>query len=133
LILPELHMPTAAVYRRFDEMHLGAGEAMQNEPNWPQWTQLPASTLLPRLVNDLEPAAFAIDPRLGRLRADVEQTLGRIVRMSGSGSSLFTLWDTQAEAAQAAQQVVQHLAVKALAVELAPTLADDLALETGRR
>ncbi|MGE5608548.1 MAG: 4-(cytidine 5'-diphospho)-2-C-methyl-D-erythritol kinase [Bacillota bacterium] len=125
LILPDLHMPTAAVYRCFDQMHLGTREAIEQEPDWQHWTQLSAATLLPLLVNDLEPAAFAIDPRLGRLRADVEQILGRIVRMSGSGSSLFSLFDTQPEAADAAQQVAQRLAVKALAVELAPPVADD--------
>jgi len=126
LILPGSHMPTAAVYRRFDEMRLGNDERIDREPHWQQWTQLPAMPLLHALVNDLEPAAFAIDPKLGRLRGDLEETLRRPVRMSGSGSSLFSLFDEESEAAAAAGLVNQRLAVRCVAVEVAPTLTDDL-------
>jgi 4-diphosphocytidyl-2C-methyl-D-erythritol kinase len=41
--------------------------------------------------------------------------------MSGSGSSLFTLYDTRGEAANAANLVTQKHTVKALAVEMTPT------------
>lgn len=98
LVLPAVHMPTAEVYRRFDEMGLGREQDVADEPYWAEWATLDARDLLPRLVNDLEPPAFAIRPELGALQATLEEKLGRPVRMSGSGSSLFTLFDGQEEA-----------------------------------
>ena len=98
LILPPFGMPTPAVYRKFDEMKLGRRESIDVEPDWSALTQLSAERLLPHLVNDLEPPAFALNPELRRLRDNWEQRLGRPVRMSGSGSTLFTLYDTLDEA-----------------------------------
>src|SRR5207248_2725120 len=72
--------------------------------DWAAWAELPALDLLPRLVNDLEPAAFAVRPELAQMRDALEQSLSRPVRMSGSGSSLFTLYDTEAEAARASAE-----------------------------
>ena len=73
--------------------------------------------LLPRLVNDLEPAAFVVNPQLARLRARCEAKLGRPVRMSGSGSTLFTLYDVAADA-KAAQAVISGVPTRV--VTLAP-------------
>lgn len=126
LVLPGTHLATAEVYRRFDQMRLGDPAALDNEPAWRAWTRLSASELLSLLVNDLEPAAFALAPQLGALRAGLEQTLGRAVRMSGSGSSLFTLYDGEQEAADAARRASQRHAVPAVAVEVAPRFRDDL-------
>ena len=126
LVLPDVQMPTPAVYRRFDEMNLGVAATIEHEPDFNRWTQLDSVSLLPLLVNDLETPAFAIEPKLGILRRELEQNLGRCVRMSGSGSSLFTLYDAQAQAASAAEIAARRFAVKALAAELAPTPQDDL-------
>ena len=123
LALPGIHMPTPAVYRRFDEMGLGNLLRWNDEPAWSTWAALPAIELLPLLVNDLEAPAFAINPDLGRLRMEIEQLLGRPVRMSGSGSSLFTLYDTEPEAIAAGQRVGSEAGLRALAVEVAPTPA----------
>jgi 4-diphosphocytidyl-2-C-methyl-D-erythritol kinase len=120
LVLPPIAMPTADVYRRFDDMGLGTEQDVQQEPPWEQWLSLDAQSLLPKLVNDLEPPAFAIAPRLGELRSAIEQSLARPVRMSGSGSSLFTLFDTKNEATAAAEKITSMHGVRALAVELAP-------------
>ena len=127
LLLPELMMPTPQVYRRFDEMKLGHDEAIEQEPDWDQWTGVSAMQLLPKLVNDLEAPAFSISKELGDLRSRAEAIAGRPVRMSGSGSSLFTLFDERGEAEEAAAKLTQELAVRATAVGLAPTLNDDLA------
>jgi 4-diphosphocytidyl-2-C-methyl-D-erythritol kinase len=120
LILPGRPLSTAAVYRRFDEMRLGEQSAIEREPDFGRWATLPALSLLPLLVNDLEPAAFAIDAQLGRLREDVEQNLSRTVRMSGSGSSLFSLFDTAEEAEAAARSVMERLRVNAVAAQMVP-------------
>ena len=63
LMLPNIAMPTPAVYRRFDEMKLGREDALRNEPDWLRCTRLSAKDLLPMLVNDLEAPAFAIASR----------------------------------------------------------------------
>jgi 4-diphosphocytidyl-2-C-methyl-D-erythritol kinase len=119
LIFPELAMPTPAVYRRFDAMKLGSRDAIENQPDWAHWTGLASDKLLPLLVNDLEAPAFAIEPKLGRLREQLEQSLGRIVRMSGSGSTLFTLADEKSQAENFAGQI-RDAGIKASAVPLAP-------------
>ena len=131
LIFPGRAMPTAAVYRRFDdlfEMKSAAPASVEAEPDFGAWVQLGAAELLPLLVNDLELAAFSIDPELGRLRGSVEQALSRIVRMSGSGSTLFTLFDADehADAHDAALAVQRTHGVRCVAAELAPGIDDDL-------
>lgn len=140
LVLPGLAMPTPDVYRQFDRMRfdgkpLGSnprGSDLANEPDWGTWSDLSADRLLPLLVNDLEPPAFVLSPQLARLRTDAEQVLGRIVRMSGSGSSLFTLTDDEPGARAAAGRVAARLHVRAVAVELAPVPAEPAKTEPVR-
>jgi 4-diphosphocytidyl-2-C-methyl-D-erythritol kinase len=126
LVLPQVAMPTPAVYRRFDEMRLGNSADVGGDLDVKAWSTLSAVELLPKLVNDLEAPSFAIRPELGELRRSIESQLGRPVRMSGSGSSLFTLYDGQTDALAAARAVAAGHAVRALAVEVAPAIEDDL-------
>jgi 4-diphosphocytidyl-2-C-methyl-D-erythritol kinase len=126
LVMPGIHMPTPAVYRRFDELGLGDDD-VEREPIDPnQWCTANSLQLLARLRNDLEPPAFSLDPKLGDLRKEIEQLLARTVRMSGSGSSLFTLFDHEPDAQQAASTVSSRLHIRAIPVELAPKIRDDL-------
>jgi 4-diphosphocytidyl-2-C-methyl-D-erythritol kinase len=121
LMLPrQIEMPTPAVYRRFDEMNLGREDAIRDEPDWQAWSKLNSAELMPRLVNDLEPAAFALRPELGELRSKLEAALSQVVRMSGSGSSLFTLCDDAETAESHAKRVKESVGVDAIAVALAP-------------
>ena len=122
LVLPKFELSTPAVYRRFDELNLGSSAALEAEPDWSAWAKLPAGELLPRLRNDLEPAAFALRPELGDLRQALQRRLGRIVRMSGSGSSLFTLCDAGDEAATMTRQAREDASIDAIAVPIVPTL-----------
>jgi len=126
LILPDFSMPTADVYRQFDAMGLGDARHLTPAPELASWTRLNASDLLPLLVNDLEPAAFAIRPDLGELRRRCEGQLSRPVRMSGSGSSLFTLFDSLDEAKRSARQLKSDVDLRIEVVDLAPILRDDL-------
>jgi 4-diphosphocytidyl-2-C-methyl-D-erythritol kinase len=128
LILPSFGMPTPQVYKRFDQLKLGRNEHLHDSIDWRAWTRLSALELLPKLVNDLEAPAFDLNLELKNLRADWEQRLGRIVRMSGSGSTLFTLYDDKsaAEAAINSDKNIEDNSVRTLAVELAPDFADDL-------
>lgn len=125
LILPRMAMPTPSVYRRFDQMALGT-DLSSAEEDWERWAKLPAAELMPLLVNDLEPAAFALEPRLADLRCRMEQILGRSVRMSGSGSSLFCLYDTSRQADEAARSISRESGLDSIAVPLAPAFEDDL-------
>jgi 4-diphosphocytidyl-2-C-methyl-D-erythritol kinase len=120
LILPEIMMPTPAVYRKFDEMKLGSD--LDPEPDWNQWCLLSSQELLRKLVNDLEAPAFSLRPDLRELRAAIENTLARHVRMSGSGSSLFTLFDDQVPAAEAARTITNQYGTRAMAIEMTPAV-----------
>ncbi len=126
LICPPYGLSTPAVYGAFDRLGLGDATAVDQPFPWPQWTELPSERLLPLLTNDLEPAAFAVQPDLGKLRAQLEDAMGRIVRMSGSGSSLFTLFDMMSDAHAAADRMRATFAdLHIEAVELCPMLNDD--------
>ncbi|HWP39973.1 MAG TPA: 4-(cytidine 5'-diphospho)-2-C-methyl-D-erythritol kinase [Tepidisphaeraceae bacterium] len=127
LVLPGYGLPTREVYRAFDELRLGDRRAVDAQPDWRQWAELSAGPLMQRLINDLEPAAFALCPRLSTLRQQLEQALNRPVRMSGSGSSLFTLFDRFDEAQNAVARITSGWPVRALATAVAPEPEDDLA------
>jgi len=116
---PSQALSTALVYRRFDEMGLGGSVALESQPAWSQWSKLSAERLLPLLENDLEPAAFGVAPWLGGLRDRLERLLSRPVRMSGSGSCLFTLYDDRAEAEESAGLAAARLGVAGVTAEVA--------------
>jgi 4-diphosphocytidyl-2C-methyl-D-erythritol kinase len=122
LVLPNFSLPTPDVYRRFDEMRGGDERSISEEPDWPAWSRLPAAELMPRLINDLEPAAFSLRPPLAELRGALETKLSRPFRMSGSGSSLFSLCDRFDEAQSLAARAQRETNVRAIAVEIAPTV-----------
>lgn len=64
--------------------------------------------LLAGLPNDLEPPALALAPEIGRVTALLAaQQEARLVRMSGSGASVFALTDTCRTAAALARRVAQ--------------------------
>jgi 4-diphosphocytidyl-2-C-methyl-D-erythritol kinase len=126
VVLPDYALPTPAVYRKFDELRIGSAEAVGSRPPFEQWTELTGSVLLERLVNDLEPAAFAICPQLRQLREQAGQCAGRPVRMTGSGSTLFTLFDETSEAKSAAAHIEECVKTRTAIAEVAPALVDDL-------
>jgi 4-diphosphocytidyl-2-C-methyl-D-erythritol kinase len=96
-----------------------------SQPPWKDWAKLSALDLLPRLANDLETPAYDLHPELRRLHRQAQELLGRPVRMSGSGSSLFTLYDTLPDAERAAHIAREQLHIDGIAVTLAPTVDDD--------
>jgi 4-diphosphocytidyl-2-C-methyl-D-erythritol kinase len=119
LILPQLSMPTPAVYKKFDDLKLGSNDNVKKHPDWNHWTTLPAKQLLPLLINDLEPPAFSLRPDLADLRTKIESQISRPVRMSGSGSSLFTLANDSSEA-QALADSIRKTGTHADPFQLAP-------------
>jgi 4-diphosphocytidyl-2-C-methyl-D-erythritol kinase len=67
LLVPPLASSTAAVYRRWDELGGPAADG----------------------PNDLEPAALALEPRLGEWRDRLGDATGQRPRLAGSGSTWF--------------------------------------------
>ena len=122
IYLPDIVMPTPQVYRRFDEMKLGNERDVLEQPDWKAWAELQSTELLPLLINDLEAPAFSINKYLSDLRDYIQSSIYQPVRMSGSGSSLFSLFDDPQEAEK---ETTRHAlgcgqVVRAIAVEVAP-------------
>lgn len=128
LVFPGYGLSTAAVYGKFDGLGLGEPD-FAAQPPWQEWAALSARPLLTRLRNDLEPAAFALAPELGRLRDALEQSISRVIRMTGSGSTLFTLFDDSDDAESARGLVRARHSLDAVVVELLPRIDDDLSAE----
>jgi 4-diphosphocytidyl-2-C-methyl-D-erythritol kinase len=109
LVLPGLHCSTAEVYAAFDRLpdrpiHPSLGEVRTATHS--------AARLMEVLYNDLEPAAFAVAPQLHRLAERVTELATGPVRMSGSGSTLYRLFDRRDDAALFAGEVQQRLSVR---------------------
>ena len=89
LATPSFELVTSDVYGRFSRSDVRRREFHKPWQN----VGLDGLDLSRRLFNDLEPAAFAVEPRLARLHELLDGLGGRPVRMTGSGSSLFALFD----------------------------------------
>lgn len=108
--LPDLHLllanplvpiATADVFRRMTERD---NRALPPLPEDRRATML--ALWLSDTRNDLEPAAIALVPEVGKLRDDIARTRGCVLgRMSGSGATVFGVFGTAAEAHQAAQDI----------------------------
>ena len=104
LVNPGVAVPTPDVFRA---LGLAPG---QGTPGAPHPTVPPeAAALLSALAegrNDLEPAAGALAPPLGRALARLRATADcRLARMSGSGATVFGLYDDCRAAARAAAAI----------------------------
>jgi 4-diphosphocytidyl-2-C-methyl-D-erythritol kinase len=79
LLLLPFGVDTAAAYRAWDELAQGS--------NRPGQTKVPADG--EPVVNDLEVAALAVEPRLGPWRDRLAKLAGRRPHLAGSGSTWF--------------------------------------------
>jgi 4-diphosphocytidyl-2-C-methyl-D-erythritol kinase len=84
--MPPLPIATHEVYRAWDE--LGGPRSPRRIPAPP-----PIDALTSELVNDLEPAAEMVEPRLRPFRERLEDAVGRPALMAGSGSTYVVLAD----------------------------------------
>lgn len=97
LVNPNAPCPTGPVYRRFDQLGLGAAALACETP--PLRSAADAIDWLRTQRNDLEAPAVDLLPDIGDvLRALARQPLTRLARMSGSGATCFALTDTRADA-----------------------------------
>ena len=105
LINPRLPSPTGAVYRAYDE-----GPAAQpDRPRPPgDWAASTVIDWLSEQRNDLEAPAVALQPVIGEALTAAARLPGvRLVRMSGSGATVFALFDTADQAAAGARRLMQ--------------------------
>lgn len=105
LINPGVPSPTGAVYRAYDAGRAGTADRPQPPGDWA------ASTVIDWLSeqrNDLEAPAVALQPVIGEaLAAAARLPSVRLVRMSGSGATVFALFDTADQAAAAARRLME--------------------------
>ena len=106
LVNPGVPLETADVFRT---LGLRAGQRSGGEGHPAVESGLAAADLLGRLArarNDLEPPARTLTPAIGEAVALLGQTAGcRLARMSGSGATVFGLFETCAGAAAAARLI----------------------------
>lgn len=84
-----------------------------------------ARELSPLLFNDLEPAVFRACPELKNLRDVIQARVGGVVRVTGSGSTLFQLFDDYERAATTARTIEQSCPGVATCVVRAPVSCGD--------
>jgi 4-diphosphocytidyl-2-C-methyl-D-erythritol kinase len=86
LVNPNQPAPTGAVYRGLDPAGFAPAPARTDD-----------GATLPRWLrggrNDLEPAALAVAPAIGEVRARLAASGARLVRLSGSGATVFAVFD----------------------------------------
>jgi 4-diphosphocytidyl-2-C-methyl-D-erythritol kinase len=109
LLLPDLRTSTADVYRAWKPADSG-GLSQDTSGQLVQCRT--AAELSGLLSNHLEPAVFRVEPRLRELRDAVNASCGGPVRVSGSGASMYLLFDDPQSAAAAAAKV--HAAIPPL-------------------
>jgi 4-diphosphocytidyl-2-C-methyl-D-erythritol kinase len=106
LVNPGVPLATASV---FQALGLGAGERRDDEDHAAIESGLTAGDLLGRLArvrNDLQGSALRLAPAIGEALNLLETTPGcRLARMSGSGATVFGLFENCAEAAAAAKLI----------------------------
>ncbi len=103
LVLPPIHCDTAAVYRKYDDLH-SMGNALPLQLG----------------ENDLEEAALALYPELALYREAITTAGGEYWGMSGSGATFYAAF-SEPERAQAAEHKLAALLPTARVVLCRPT------------
>lgn len=109
VVAPPLRLSTREVYAAWDQL---GGPRDEREPAALPWAQ-PLPALVEPLVNDLEPAAFAVEPRLRSFRDDLEALVGARAVLAGSGSAFALPVVSVALAIELAEQVRAKLGAAA--------------------
>jgi 4-diphosphocytidyl-2-C-methyl-D-erythritol kinase len=105
LVNPRRALSTAAVYREFDALALGARFARRDPPKW-AGRELCLSDLA-AWGNDLEAPAQRLTPELFAVRAALARRDPRLTGLSGSGATMFAI----VESADGARALAAALAL----------------------
>lgn len=97
-------LATREVFRVHDLLHPDTTGPAAKAAALPDFARLRGDpgAWAPLLHNDLEPAALRLCPAIGRLRAELTARGARAVGLSGSGPTLFGIFDSHAAARAAA-------------------------------
>jgi 4-diphosphocytidyl-2-C-methyl-D-erythritol kinase len=119
VVIPPFPIATVDVYRAWDEL---------DGPRSPRAVPSPApvADLVPELVNDLEPAAEHVEPRLRPLRERIEDAAGRAALLAGSGPTYVVLADEAVGLPERAQELAGAVGVPVVA---AATVSRSVRLE----
>jgi 4-diphosphocytidyl-2-C-methyl-D-erythritol kinase len=118
--MPPFPVATVDVYRAWDA--LGGPRSSRAVP-----APSPLDALVPELLNDLEPAAEHIEPRLRPLRERIEDAAGRPALMAGSGSTYVVLTDGPRGLPDRAQELSEAVGIP---VAAAATVSKAVRIET---
>lgn len=103
LINPRVPSPTGEVYRAYDA---GPPAAADRPPAPSAWDVAAVLEWLARQRNDLQEAAIGRAPAIAEvIAAATGLPAARLVRMSGSGATVFALFETRAEAISAGRRL----------------------------
>ena len=111
MVNPRVPVATSAVFKqlglRNGELRVGIADVLK-APKWPA-ADGPIDAWIKALaagVNDLEAPARKVEPAIGEVLSALEALDGvRLARMSGSGATCFALFDDDATAQRAAQDI----------------------------
>lgn len=104
LVNPGRPSPTGAVYRAYDQ----GGVRADDRPSPPvSWDAVTVIDWLAQQRNDLEPPAIALEPEIESASLAVGRAGARLTRMSGSGATVFGLFE-DAVSARAAAEVIRR-------------------------
>ncbi|MGO4409015.1 MULTISPECIES: 4-(cytidine 5'-diphospho)-2-C-methyl-D-erythritol kinase [unclassified Brevundimonas] len=105
LLNPGLPSPTGAVYQAYDDAPQGGADCPEAPADW---SPVAVIDWLGALRNDLEASALRVTPGIGEALTAMRAAPGcRLTRMSGSGATVFGLFD-DAAAAEAAAGALQR-------------------------
>lgn len=116
LVFPGVFVSTAAVFKAWradGEAASGGPGACRADLAWFTEPCRSAVEWMERTFNMLEAPAREVCPLLGELADRLRPMAGRAVRMTGSGSTLFTAFDEEYEAEGFAARVRSELEIKA--------------------
>jgi 4-diphosphocytidyl-2-C-methyl-D-erythritol kinase len=108
VVMPPFPVATVDVYRAWDEL---GGPRSRRAVQSPEVL----AALVPELVNDLEPAAEHVEPRLRPLRERIEHAAGHGALLAGSGPTYVVLADGPVGLPERAQELSGAIGVPVVA------------------
>lgn len=103
LVNPGSPSPTGAVYRAYDACPPRAADRPAPPADWSASSVI---DWLARQRNDLQGPAVSLEPAIGEALSAVAASGARLTRMSGSGATVFGLFEDAASAQDAAGQIL---------------------------
>ena len=108
VVMPPFPVATVDVYRAWDD--LGGPHSQRSVPSRGRLGEL-----VPELVNDLEPAAEHVEPRLRPLREHIENAIGRDALLAGSGPTYVVLAEGPVGLPERAEELSEAIGVPVVA------------------